>query len=100
MADTVTESSWGYRALISADYTDVFAGVNLTPEIYWSQDVKGVSSAGGSAFVEGNERLGLTLNANYLNTYNASVSYTRLSGGENNLLRDRDYASISMGMQF
>lgn len=100
MGDAVTETSWGYRLLMSADYTDVFHGINLSPEIFWSEDVDGVSSANGSGFVEGKERLGLTLNAHYLNTYNASVSYTRISGGENNLLADRDYASITLGMQF
>ena len=100
MADTLTESSWGYRTLISADYTDVFAGINLTPEIFWSHDVHGVSPAGGSGFIEGKKRMGLSLSANYLNTYNGSISYTRFSGAENNLVSDRDFASITMGMQF
>ncbi len=100
LAYTVTQGAWGYRTLINAEYSDVYAGVSLTPEVFWSQDVKGVSSNSGSRFIEGNEMLGLTLNANYLNTYNASISYTRLSGDESYLIRDRDYASISVGMQF
>jgi len=100
VTNTATQDSWGYRALLIAEYTDVFAGVTLSPELYWSHDVSGVSGLGGSAFKEGNKRLGLTLNANYLNTYNASVSYTQISGEDDDLLSDRDFASISLGMQF
>ncbi len=100
MVDTVTQNSWGYSTLISAEYSDVFAGVSLTPEIYWSQDVKGVSPATGSGFNEGDETLGVTITADYLNTYNAAISYTQLSGGPANYLSDRDFASISVGMQF
>lgn len=35
--------SWGYRVRASLEYTDVFAGVNLTPNMAWSHDVKGTS---------------------------------------------------------
>jgi len=98
--NTATQDSWGYRAMLIAEYPDVFAGITLTPELYWSHDVSGVSSLGGSAFREGNKRLGLTLNADYLNSYNASISYTQISGEDNDLLSDRDFASISLGMQF
>ncbi len=100
VSGSVTESAWGYRALVGAEYSNVIAGVSLTPEMFWSHDVKGISSLGGSAFMEGNQRLGLTLNADYLNTYNASLSYTRYSGEQDDVLSDRDYAAISVGMQF
>jgi len=62
--------------------------------------VEGVSPVTGSGFNEGDETLGLTLTADYLNTYNAAISYTQLSGGPANYLSDRDFASISVGMQF
>ncbi len=100
VTDTATQDSWGYRALLIAEYTDVFSGISLSPELYWSEDVSGFASLGGSAFKEGNTRLGLTVNADYLNTYNASISYTKISGENNDLLSDRDYASVSLGMQF
>ena len=100
MVDTVTESAWGYRLLAKADYANAVAGIALSPEVFWSHDVEGVSSISGSGFVEGNERLGVGLNADYLNTYNASLSYTRISGGGNNTVSDRDFVSVSMGLQF
>ncbi len=100
MTDTVTESAWGYRAIVEAEYPDAFSGVGLTPSLFVSQDVEGVASVLGSGFKEGNTRIGLSLGASYKNTYNGSISYTRLDGDENDSLSDRDYASVSIGMQF
>ncbi len=100
IANSVTESSWGYRALVSAEYSGILPAITLTPEIYWSHDVEGVASASGSGFLEDNKRLGLSLSADYQNTYTGTVSYTRYSGGQDDSLSDRDYASISVGMQF
>lgn len=98
--DTVTESSWGYRTRIVGEYNDVFSGVKLSPVLAWSHDVKGVAPTPGGNFVEGDKVLGFTLNAEYQNTYTGSVSYTQYSGGIINPLGDRDYASVSVGMQF
>ncbi len=98
--DTVTESSWGYRARIIGQYNDVFSGVNLSPVLSWSHDVDGVAPAPGGNFIEGEKVLGFTLNAEYQNMYTAAVSYTQYSGGITNSLVDRDFASISVGMQF
>ncbi len=99
-AGFVTESSWGYRARIVADYSDVFAGVNLKPVLAWSHDVEGFAPQPGGAFREGQQSLGLTLKADYLATYNASIAYTQYMGGDYSVISDRDFASISIGMQF
>jgi len=98
--DVVTESSWGYRTLIVAEYNDAFAGVNLSPVLAWSEDVDGVSPGPGGNFIQGQQVISLALNAAYQNIYNASISYTQYSGGTTNLLSDRDFASITLGMQF
>ncbi len=100
LKDTVTESSWGYRARIIGQYNDVFSGVNLSPVLSWSHDVEGVAPAPGGNFIEDEKVLGFTLNAEYQNMYTAAISYTQYSGGETNSLVDRDFASISVGMQF
>ena len=94
-----TESSWGYRARLVADYSDVFAGVNLKPTIAWSDDVEGYSNPGGN-FQEGQQKLGVSVQATYLQTYNASISYTQYMGGDYSVVNDRDFASMSIGMQF
>ncbi len=98
--DTVTESSWGYRARVIGQYTDVFAGINLSPVLSLSHDVDGVAPAPGGNFIEGQKTIGFTLNAEYLNTYTAAVSYTQYSGGKTFNLGDRDFASFTLGMQF
>jgi len=96
----VTESSWGYRARLIGEYSDVFAGVNLSPTIAWSEDVKGYSPQPGGAFNEGEQSLNLSLAADYLSRYKASISYTQFMGGDFSTVSDRDFASISVGMQF
>ncbi len=94
-----TESSYGYRVRIVGDYSDVFAGINLKPTIAWSDDVKGYSNPGGN-FNEGQQKLGLSVQATYLETYNASIAYTQYMGGDYSVVNDRDFASMSIGMQF
>jgi hypothetical protein len=96
----VTESSYSYRTRVVAEYSDVFAGVNLTPTLAWRHDVKGFSPQSSGAFQEGHQSIGLTLQADYLSTYNASISYTQYMGGNYSLVSDHDFASISVGMQF
>ena len=96
----VTESSWGYRARLVAEYSDAFMGVNLKPSIAWSHDVQGYSPQPGGNFGEGQKSLGLSVQANYLETYNANISYTQYMGGDYSVISDHDFASVSIGMQF
>ena len=91
-----TSSSWGYRLRASADYSNVFAGINLTPSIAWSHDVDGY----GPNFSEGSKAVSLGLNADYQNTYTASLSYTDFFGGEYNTNVDRDFVALSFGVNF
>jgi len=96
----VTESSWGYRARLVAEYSDVFMGINLKPTLAWSHDVKGYSPQPGGNFGEGQKSLGLSVQATYLETYNANISYTQYMGGDYSVISDHDFASVSVGMQF
>lgn len=91
-----TTTSWGYRARAILDYNDVFAGVNLKPNISWSHDVDGY----GPTFNEGNKAISLGLDAEYQNTYTASLSYTDFFGGEYNTNIDRDFVALSFGVNF
>ena len=96
----VTEASWGYRARLVADYPDAFMGINLQPVIAWSHDVEGYSPQPGGNFTEGQQSLGLTLNGTFMATYSGSIGYTRYMGGKYSVIKDHDFASISVGMQF
>ncbi len=98
--NSVTESSWGYRARIAAEYNDAFAGVNLSPSFNFKHDVKGHSPAPGGSFKEDSKVIGLSLKADYRNTYSAAIAYNQYTGGKNDFKKDRDFASITLGMQF
>ncbi|MFZ3155257.1 DUF1302 domain-containing protein [Pseudomonas sp.] len=91
-----TNTSWGYRARAILDYSDVFAGVNLKPNVSWSHDVDGY----GPTFNEGNKAISLGLDAEYQNTYTASLAYTDFFGGEYNTNVDRDFVALSFGVNF
>ncbi|MNF27377.1 hypothetical protein D3C84_80290 [compost metagenome] len=91
-----TSSSWGYRLRGKLEYPDVFAGINLSPNLAWSHDVDGV----GPNFEEGSKAVSIGVDADYLNTYTASLSYTDYFGGQWNTNADRDYVALSFGVNF
>jgi len=70
--------------------------VNLKPSLSWSHDVDGY----GPTFNEGNKAISLGLDAEYQNTYTASLSYTDFFGGEYNTNIDRDFVALSFGLNF
>ncbi len=91
-----TQSAWGYRALVNAAFMDVFSGINLTPSLSVSHDVKGYSDN----FKQGQKKVGFSIKADYQSSYSASVSYLEYFDGEQSVVHDRDFASITLGMQF
>ncbi|WP_122666299.1 DUF1302 domain-containing protein [Pseudomonas viridiflava] len=95
-----TANSWGYRARAIWDYNSVFAGVNLRPSVAWSHDVKGYSPGPGGNFEEGRKAVSLGLDAEYQNTYTAALSYTNFFDGKYTTVDDRDFVSLSFGMNF
>jgi hypothetical protein len=94
----VTANSWGYRARAILDYNNVFAGVNLKPNVSWYQDVSGYGPNG--LFNEGAKAISVGVDADYRNTYTASLSYTDFFGGDYNTLTDRDFIALSFGVNF
>lgn len=96
----VTETSWGYRALVSAKYSNVIAGIDLQPTVIWTHDVEGYAMAPGGAFAEGEQTLGFTVQANYLSKYRATLAYKQFMGGDYSVVSDRDFASVSVDVQF
>jgi hypothetical protein len=96
-----TEFSAGYRIRTSLDYSDVFAGVNLSPTLVWSHDVTGYAPEPAGLFREDAMAVGLSVRADYLNKYSATVGYTSFFGGEPyNFLNDRDNVSASVAVSF
>ncbi|MBW0146863.1 DUF1302 domain-containing protein [Marinobacter arenosus] len=96
-----TDFSWGYRARFVWDYPNVFAGVNLRPQLAWSHDVQGYSPQPGGAFNEGSKAVGLSLEAIYQNKITGNIGYTNFFGGKPyNELTDRDFATVSVSYSF
>lgn len=95
-----TANSWGYRARAIWEYPDVFAGINLRPSVAWSHDVEGYSPGPGGNFEEGRKAISLGLDAEYQNTYTASLSYTNFFDGKYSTVDDRDFIALSFGMSF
>ncbi len=94
----VTTNSWGYRLRAIADYNNVFAGINLKPNLSFSHDVDGYGPNG--LFNEGSKAVSIGLDAEYQNMYTASLSYTDFFGGDYNTLVDRDFLAFSVGVNF
>jgi hypothetical protein len=92
----VTPWSSGYRVRASLDYSNVFAGINLSPNLTWSHDVDGY----GPNFTENAKAVNIGLNADYGNKYTASLSYTDFFDGKYNTNVDRDFASASVSVNF
>ena len=95
-----TATSWGYRGRAIWEYPDVFAGVNFKPNVAWSHDVKGYSPGPGGNFEEGRKAISLGLDAEYQNTYTASLAYTNFFGGDYSTVDDRDFVAFSVGANF
>lgn len=97
----VTELSWGYRLLAQLEYTNaIMSGLTLKPTVSWSHDVSGYGPEPGSQFYEGRMILGTALAAEYMNTYTANISYTNYFDTDYWDLDDRDFISLSIGMNY
>ncbi|MFB1010560.1 MAG: DUF1302 family protein, partial [Thiopseudomonas sp.] len=93
-----TANSWGYRVRGQLDYSDVFAGINLKPSMAFSHDVKGYGPNG--LFNEGAKAVSIGLDADYKHTYTAGLSYTNFFDGRYNTMKDRDFVSLTFGVNF
>ncbi len=92
----MTTNAWGYRLRAALEYSNVFAGINLSPSLAFAHDVEGYSPN----FTENAKSVSIGLNADYANRYGASLSYTDFFDGKYNTLVDRDFASLSFSVNF
>ena len=93
--------SWGYRALLRAQYNNAIGAVSLTPQIAFSHDVAGTTPSPIGNFVEDRKTVSLSLAANYLNAWQAKLSYTNsFGGGDFNLSNDRDFLAFAVNYSF
>ena len=92
-------TSWGYRFAARLDYNNAVGSINLYPYMQFLHDVSGNSPTPSGPFVEDRTAVTLGLRADYLSSWQANVSYTRLAG-EGNELSDRDFVTASVKYSF
>ena len=87
------------------DYNNVFnSGFTLTPSVFWSDDVEGVSV--DPTFNEGRQTLGLGLKATYNKKWAIEANYVSYANaspdGKDTYdpLVDRDYYSVAASVTF
>jgi len=95
----VTNNAWGYRLRVSADYLNTFnSGVTVTPSLFWSQDVEGVSM--DPAFIEDRQVLGLGVKFTYNKKYVLDLNWVDYANSGYDPLQDRDYYSAAVSVTF
>lgn len=93
-----TDFAWGYKMVAKLDYSDVFAGINMSPRVVFSHDVKGITPDPLFLFIEDRKSVALGLSFDYQSRWTAEVNYnTFFDGvGTTNQIEDRDYVSFSI----
>ncbi len=93
--------SWGYRMVARTTYNNAIGSVNLSPQISFAHDVSGTTPAPISNFVEDRKSFTLSIEASYLISWQAILSYTNsFDGGAFNLLNDRDFVASTVNYSF
>ncbi len=93
-----TAFAWGYRFVGKLDYSNVFAGINISPKIVFSHDVNGITPDPLFLFVEDRKSMSLGLSFDYQSRWSADLNYNSFFGGvgTTNKLEDRDYVSFNV----
>ena len=93
-----TEFAWGYRVIAKFEYTNVIAGINISPRIVFSHDVKGITPDPLFMFIEGRKSMSLGLTFDYQSRWKADINYNGFFGGvgTTNKMEDHDYVSLSI----
>jgi hypothetical protein len=93
--------SWGYRLVTRLEYNNAIGAVSLLPQLAFSHDVDGTTPGPGGNFVEDTLGVTATLGAGYLDTTRMALSYSAFSsGGKYNMLKDRDFVSLTASYAF
>jgi len=96
-----TRTSWGYVLEAGLNYPNwLNTGLTFTPQIDWAHDVHG-TSPNALPFVEGRKALTVSLLFNFRDQWKGTLQAVQfMGGGDNNLMRDRDFFSASVSYSF
>ena len=84
------------------DYDNLIGSVTVSPRLFFSHDVSGITPDPLYVFTEGSMASGLGVGFDYLQRWQADLSYSAFWGGEGttNRLSDRDFASFNIKYSF
>ncbi|HYP15780.1 MAG TPA: DUF1302 domain-containing protein, partial [Opitutus sp.] len=95
------EFSWGYQVLGRFDYTNVFAGVNISPSIAFTHDVDGNTPLPLGNFIRDRKSVTLAADLTFQNSWACELRYVNFfDGGRYNLLADRDFVAVTLKYSF
>jgi len=93
--------SWGYQLAGKMEFDNVFAGINISPSLAFTHDVKGVTPLPLGNFIAGRKSLTLAAEFTLQNKWSFELRYATFFGaGVYNLLADRDYVSATIKYSF
>ncbi|ACB76447.1 DUF1302 domain-containing protein [Opitutus terrae] len=93
--------SWGYQVFARLDYTNLFAGVNMSPAIGFTHDVRGNTPLPLGNFIEDRKSVNLSAEFTYQNRWAFELRYVNyFDGGRYNLLQDRDFVATTLKYSF
>lgn len=97
---TPSKTSWGYVLEVGMTYPDAFAGLNITPQIDFTHDVKG-TSPNTIPFVEGRKSLFVGINFDKSSVWKGQLGLSHFwGGGVSNIMRDRSFLAASIAYTF
>jgi len=83
------------------EFDNVFAGINISPSLAFTHDVKGVTPLPLGNFIAGRKSLTLAAEFTLQNKWSFELRYATFFGaGVYNLLADRDYVSATIKYSF
>lgn len=96
-----TRTSWGYRIALQGNYSNVFGRFAMRPSIRFDHDVNGITPSPLGNYVEGRKQVQTAVAFEYLGQWQLDVGYTVFTGGgQQNQLRDRDFAQMAVRYAF
>jgi len=95
----ISSFSWGYIAVATLDYQDVFANIKISPSIVWVHDVKGHEPGAAGGLSENEQAISTSVNFSYLSSASMKVTYSTWLG-DNGGNYDRDNLSLSFKYNF
>lgn len=96
-----TRTSWGYRIATVATYNNVFGRFVMRPSLRFDHDVNGITPSPLGNYVEGRKQVQTNVSFEYLSQWQFDLGYTAFTGGgQQNQLRDRDFAQAAIRYAF